>query len=182
MKKLITFLLISSFITSCGQVNSTAGGPGSGGTLMGADRGVIKNAGTTVAKVIAWVDFAEQVTVYIPSAERYATIDLFTGQYKAQGLDAKHTFFYSTANCSGAPVAVSEDFVGEVNKTVIYENTTGAYFLVTGHQASIAYTSSKYASIACDNNPGSTTESFALTATTRPYNFEAIAPLTITYE
>jgi hypothetical protein len=182
MKKFIATSLVALFVTSCGQLNTTASGTGGGGTLMGADRGVIKDAGTTVAKIVAWVDFAEQVTVYIPSADRYATIDLYTGQYKAQGLDAKHSFYYSTANCSGAPVAVSEDFVGEVNKTVIYENSTDSYFLVTGHQATLSYTSSKYASLACDDNPGSTTESFALTAASRPYNFEAIAPLTITYE
>jgi len=173
------FILCSVLLLSCGK---KATDPAGTTTSSGSTKAVIKSGTTTVARVVAWVDFAEQVTVYIPSADRYATIDLFTGQYKPQGMDNKHSFYYSTANCSGAPVAISEDFVGEVGKTVVFENLTSAYFLVTGHQASLSYTSSKYASIPCDNSAGSTTESFALTATTRPYNFEAIAPLTITYE
>lgn len=166
---------------SCGKLTIDGGSTG-GGLSTAPDRGVIKNSGTTVARVVTWLDFAEQVTVYIPSADRYAAIDLYTGQYQAQGLDAKHTFYYSTSNCSGSPVAISEDFVGEVGKTIVYENSTNTYFLVTGHQASLSYNSSKYASLSCQNTAGSTTESFAITSSSRPYNFQALAPITITYE
>lgn len=189
MQKFIVVLLAALFLTSCGQLNtdsSNAGGGGEGG-LLGADRGVIKNAGTTVAKIVAWLDTGGKVAVYIPSADRYASIDLETGAYVSRGIDSDFSLYYSTDGCSGTPVVSSQHFVGEVGKAVLYHPATDTYFRVVSSRSSYAYKSKLGISAGCDDvdatfSADTGSGPFDIEVTTRPYNFEAIAPLTITYE
>lgn len=187
MKKFIATSLVALFVTSCGQVNTTASGTGGGGTLMGADRGVIKDAGTTVAKIVAWLDKGGDVAVYIPSADRYASINLETGNYVSRGVDGGFTLYFAGDGCGPTPAVTSQHFVGEVGKAIIYHTASNSYYRVTASRSSYAYGSRLQSDGSCDDVDSTFTSSassgpFDIVADSRPYDFSAIAPLTITYE
>lgn len=190
MKRILTLTVFSLLIISCGQINkpspSTDGGNGStgggtGGNTSFSDRGVIKDgSGTTVARVVDW-DWGsnEQVIVFIPAANRYAKIQLSTGNYLSGPSTA--SLYYADSNCTGSPIGTWTPFIGEVNKTILFWGETASYFLI-GSRTTINFNSSYSSTGGCQNFSGSS-DGYSLTATARPYDFTQLPlPLTITYE
>lgn len=191
MQKFIAVFLAALFLTSCGQLNtdgSSTGGDGSGN--VGVGRGVIKSGGTTVAHVVNFVA-GGVVAVYIPSVDKYATIELKSGNYFNLAYPYGAEFYFPSDACAGNPEVIQYHFVGEVGKTVIYKSNDTSYWLVsTKRTTAYNYKSISLADGTCGTDiDGTITPSdsggvlyFNITPTTRPYDFEAIAPLTITYE
>ena len=182
----ISFIAVALVLTiallSCGAKSTDPAGT----TTSGATKAVIKNNGTTIAHLVSWTDFGGYAAVYIPSVDRYATIDLETGNYITRGIDSAVHLFYSADACAGTPVVTSEEFVGEVGKAIIYYASN--YYRITAKRASYAYKSSLNSSDDfCNETDGTTvwnsyTGVFDIVTATQPYNFAAIAPLTVTYE
>ena len=177
----VTCFVVLLTILSCGK---KASDPVGTTTTSGNTRAVIKSGTTTVAYVISWAEHAEIVNVYIPSVERYATINLYTGTYASEAGDSSHVFLFSSADCSGNAIAVNDTFIGQSLKTIVYDQVGDKYYLVTGHAESNTYNSSQNARTGSSFSAsgGTDTRSYGLTISTRPYNFEVIAPLTISYE
>ena len=175
------FILCSVLLLSCGKKTADPAGTT---TSSGSTKAVIKNGATTVAYTVSWAEQAEIVNIYIPSVDRYATINLYSGLYESEACDSAHNFYYTTNDCSGNAFAVSDTFIGESLKTIVYDQVGDKYYLVSGHKESNSYNSRRNARAGstCDTNAGTDTASYDVTISSRPYNFAAIAPLTVTYE
>lgn len=179
-------MAFSILITSCGQINKTSpssdGGNGSTGNNVGAGRAVIKNGGSVVAYIVDFV-YPGVALVYIVSSDRYANIDLQTGQYKIGSAGGNTEFAFSGLNSTGIGV-IDDDWAGPVGNMVFF--VANKYWLVgSGTVTSFSYQSWCNGDGSCSNSSGSimNPERYKpLTEITRPFNFEAIAPLTITYE
>jgi len=180
MRNILIFIVIV-FISSCGK---KATDPAGTTTSSGSTKAVIKNGTTTVAHV---VDFLERsrIFIYIPSASKYATVYLESGNYDINGSG----LYFTDDDCSGTGYALG--WIGELGKTVAFDGNN--YWLISSRVSESLYpvTLKSYAlrgvsSTSCVNNLMTNTTIFKysglLTATTRPYDFTAIAPLTITYE
>lgn len=183
MRKISFFavaLVLTIALLSCGAKST---GP-AGTTTSGATKAVIKNNGTTIAYVVSWAERAEIVNVYIPSVDRYVTINLYTGLYESEACDSATNLYFSAGDCSGNAVAVNDTFIGESSKTIVYDQVGDKYYLVSGHQESNSYNSNQNARTgsSCQGVSGTNSASYDVTLSSRPYNFAAIAPLTITYE
>lgn len=183
----VTGFIVLLTILSCGKKTSDPAGTT---TTSGTTRAVIKNGTTTVAHVVDWL-WTERVAVYIPSADRYAMINLQTGVYVGENnVQSDYYLLFSADACAGTPTAVTGPFVGDIGKTIIFDVTNGQYYLVTGRLASFAAKSTinnQSGNGSCRDDDYTYTSSakpypYSITSSSRPYNFEAIAPLTITYE
>lgn len=187
MQKFIVFSLAALFITSCGQLNtdgsSTVGGGGGGSGNVGFGRGVIKSGGTTVAHVVSFLS-GSRVFVYIPSALKYASVHLESGTYSSNV-----RLYFTSDNCSGSGYT-NTDWLGEIGKTIVSDGTN--YWSISSRvnpAVTLNIESREEAGVlstVCDSSFSGTValneHCGVLTATTRPYDFTAIAPLTITYE
>lgn len=191
MKNIILVFLLAAFVSSCGKLNvgSDSNESTGGGDAISAGRGVIKNgSGTTVARVVAWLDKGGDVAVYIPSADRYASINLETGNYVSRGVDGGFTLYFAGDGCGPTPAVTSQHFVGEVGKAIIYHTVSNSYYRVTASRSSYAYGSRLQSDGSCDDGDGTFTSSassgpFDIVADSRPYNFTQLTlPITITYE
>jgi len=182
------FILCSVLLLSCGQ---RATDPAGTTTSSGSTKAVIKNGATTVAHVVGFV-VGGIVAVYIPSVDKYATVELKSGNYFNLAYPYGAEFYFPADACAGSPEVIESDFVGEVGKTVLYKPNDSSYWLVSAKRT----TAYNYKSIGASDGgtcaletDGTVTPSdssgglyFNITPATRPYDFEAIAPLTITYE
>jgi hypothetical protein len=144
----------------------------------------ISNGSSKVAYVLGVANgYAD---VYIPSADRYATINLTTGAYAPLSeLKWRPAYYYYTGlNCTGT--CYVSTFLGELGKSIIYDQS--AYYKVaaveTSPIATLSQFSTSVSTTTCRNF--STTlpanEYYNVTADTIPYDFSTIAPLTIQYQ
>ena len=186
---------ISMILASCGGADTAtapstnSGGPGSGSQHESVEPvspaigshalATIVSEGSTVAHIISFG--AAEVWVYIPSADKYAYVDLATGNYLGW------ITYWSDANCSGTTFATS--YIGEAGKTIQYDSYRSKYFLVTSAipvGTPLQYQSTSYLG-ACTNavngpyTLNATRGAAQLSETARPFNFNALAPLTVTF-
>lgn len=186
MQKFIVVSLAALFITSCGQLNTDGSSTGGGaGGSVNAGRAVIKDgSGNTVAHLVQF-SAPRVVLLYLVSSNKYAFIDMTTGEYTSSRSPANTiTFWFSGASCSGN-AAVDDDWMGPIGTIFFVSNR---YLEVTSTAVSgFPYVSSLssgqfFSPEDCLSSSGTTAGAFVLTEVSRPYDFEAIAPLTITYE
>lgn len=140
---------------------------------------VIQSGGQTVAYVVGLLNYG-QMLVYIPSQDVYAQIDPYTGKYSPS------LIYYTGASCTGTPFighsGSSVAWYGEIGKSVVFDGTS--YYKVTADNHA-AGTANSYCNNTTTWNYGSATvvsDTAELTASSRPYNFEAIAPLTVVFQ
>lgn len=182
------FLLLFIFlgVWGCGKLNQSdaTGGAGSTGSV-GNGRAVVKDgSGNTVAHLVQFT--APRIALlYLVDSQKYAFIDLATGEYTSSKSPANNVVFsFSGASCSGNAV-VDDDWAGPMGTVFFVANR---YLEVTGTVVSgFSYVSQVstghfFTDENCSAISNTTADAFALTEVSRPYDFEAIAPLTITYE
>lgn len=132
--------------------------------------------GTTNNK-IAYVLSIEsgEASVYIPSVDRYGIINLSTGQFITRS-----AFLYSGVGCTGT-ARVNYGFFGEVGKSVIYDGVS-YYRVLAQDPGSFSHQSASYDGEACFSYVGTAAKSYTYEVVSVPYNFSAIAPLSVKYQ
>jgi hypothetical protein len=170
-----TTVLILSALVGCGKKSDNAASTQTGKPYL-----VSKKSGTITSYLIDLIR-SDVAHVYIPSADRFATIDLQTGRY------AYHSgmgMYYSSGNCTGTPVMISDSSKGVSGKTVYYDVVQSKYYLI-GSRSTDSLPLITYASVqgsTCNTSlSGSVAPSgyyASVTEVAQPYNFEADAPIT----
>jgi len=119
----VTCFVVLLTILSCGK---KASDPVGTTTTSGNTRAVIKSGTTTVAYVVSWIWASDRVVIYIPSVDRYATINLETGAYEHRNhIPHDYYLLFSADACAGTPTAVTGPFAGEIGKTIIFDGANG---------------------------------------------------------
>ena len=132
----------------------------------------VLSGGVKVAYVLNIKD--GYASVYIPSVDRYAAVNPLTGLY-----ESGYFPYFSGSNCTGE-ARVTFGF-GEPGKSIIFDGTS-SYYLITSMVLGTFNTQSSLYNGVCTNSVGSFPRTFPLTLSTRPYDFGAIAPLSIQYQ
>ena len=151
-------------------------------TSSSTHSGVIEDAGgAIVAYVVGWSNI-DNVNVYIPSADRYATVDVQSGNYAFGG-----NLLYSSANCTGTPVLSSVDY-GISGKVVAYDGGQDKYFISSTEEILSDSNTHTYNSYYYQGTCGVTT--IMMTAgqiwtdcveESRPYDFTSLAPIELNF-
>lgn len=172
--KTLTLVGLMMILSACGKATTATVATGTTTTVTGtiSTEVSIKSDDKIIAYILS-IAGDDSVDIYIPSADRYAYIQLSTGNY------VQTQSYFSGVGCTGTMMAGS--WVGQVTKSVIYSNS--AYYLITGTStASFAYQSYwNTITQACVNASSSTTAGLELgtvSATTQPYSFTLMAPIT----
>lgn len=173
----LVFLISAFSLIGCSNGDTIAPNPGGGGAVdqTGAVYGAISSGATKVA--YAYSIGLDSAKVYIPSADRFAEIDLTTGQYYND--NSQTTLCYSGAGCTGT--AATYAFSGKAGKTIIFDGTN---YLLAGAVAPaiFVHASSKGASGCAAIVGSSPFPMYSMSVTVRPYDFTPIAPINIVFE
>ncbi len=127
------------------------------------------SSGNVVADVVGF-SLNDVVIVYIPSSKIYSKIYLTTGGYYPMQI------FYTSSNCTGS--AYADFWYDSNNVNVIFDGTN--YWATTGSVVTNTVASYFTNGQGCTTSSGSNSGP-ALTSTTQPYNFAAIAPISLHY-
>ena len=181
MKFLNFFLFLFVLgVSSCGKLNQSDSTGTSGSVYAG--RAVIKDSsGNTVAHLVQWIDKSLAV-LYLTGADKYVYVETESGSYDISQFwtySGQPSFAFSEENCTGS-VAVDDDWWGPKNKVIVF--TRNRYFSIGTAPTSFAVKSILDSSGVCLNITATYSGYYPLIETTQPYNFAAIAPLTITFE
>ena len=95
MNKVISAIVLTMFLFSCApRVSDTTTNP------VVSTNAYISDGAAPVAYVLNLK--SSKADIYIPTADKYATIDLVTGQYVPHyAVSYNYCFYYSAANCTG---------------------------------------------------------------------------------
>lgn len=178
MKKV---LILITLINSCAPAsNSSDNGStvnaGNSSHVTVNKLATIDSNGSTVANIVQFA--AGTVTAYIPSVDRYVSIQLADGQYSPS------FFYWSHPNCTGVPIV--SGFIGETGKSILFDLVNNKYFLVSNlifPNTTMSYQSYSISGN-CTNASYSTVSSYgfaALTEVSKPYDFTSMAPITIVF-
>lgn len=144
-----------------------------------AAKAMIKHDGEVIAYVID-VKMDEAV-VYIPSVSRYTEISLSTGKYTNNS-----TRYFSEPDGEGTTYV--SWFVGEIGKAVIYSKLVDRYYIITNWAPDETVVQSALYNGAIQNitplvtGTDQTMKVAEIEETSRPYNFESIAPIALSFE
>lgn len=137
-----------------------------------ATEGYILNGATKVAYVLNIED--NYAKIYIPSADRYAMINLTTGLYHSYS-----SVQYAGASCTGEMRASS--FFGPSGKAVIFDNTSTYYRVVAPVAGVFSYQSYAYNG-QCGSGPSTISNTYSVEVTARPFDFTALAPINVQFQ
>lgn len=170
MKNSIRTLVAMSTLTlgACGASTSLTGTSGASSTTTLSEITIQDSSKNVIADITGVGQ--DEANVWMPTQGFYTQVTLSTGAYASSYL------YYSGVGCTGSP-AVSV-FIGSVNKSIVYGNST--YYKVTAEVASFSYQSYLIGAV-CTNLTSTLTNAGTLTVTTQPYNFAALAPITLNF-
>lgn len=139
------------------------------------DLPTIKDGGGTTVAYVAGLLSNGVFLLYLQGTSQYAYVDSQTGTY---GVGDANLYF-TGSGCTGTAMATR--WLGEVGKTVLFDGTH--YYLVSSEYTigTVFSEGSGVAGSPCGNFIGTYTTIVGdahLTATTQPYDFAALAPLT----
>ncbi len=153
----------------------TSGGPLGDPSVAFRTPVILDGAGQILAYVVG-LQKTGFMTLYLPGLDQYMEVNQRTGKYRT------NLVYYTGSGATGEAFAgLSTSWYGEVGKTVI---TNGAeYFLVDSPRATTVGVSYINGVNMFDFMiPTTETDAYNLVSITRPYDFESIAPLAITYQ
>jgi len=129
----------------------------------------------------------DSIFVYLPSIDRYLTLDQRTGQPPVATTTNLPSAYFSQANCMGnALIGVPRSFQGEVGKTIFTNNSS--YYLISKIypiSQSVAFLSTSDANGACTNGGGAFLTyagSLLLQKINAPIDLSNQAPFVVQYQ